>query len=260
MNFYIVNTQAPPVLGLKACLDLDLIKLVLSVNALKDDKSILKDYADVFDGIGLFPGECTIHLQPNATPVVYPPRRIPLALRGRLKEELQNMEKQGVIVKVTEPTDWVNALVVVEKPRTGKLRICLDPRDLNKAIKRPHYPLPTIEDIMPKLTGAKYFSVLDARSGYWAIKLTEESSKLTTFNTILGRYRFRRLPFGIISAQDEFQRKIDETYEGLNGVVAIVDDILVYGRTKKEHDDNLHAMLQRSREKGVKLNQEKSIL
>lgn len=260
MNFYIVNTQAPPVLGLKACLDLDLIKLVLSVNALKEDKSIMEEYPDVFDGIGLFPGECTIHLKPDATPVVYPPRRVPLALRGRLKEELQNMEKQGVIARVTEPTDWVNALVVVEKPRTRKLRICLDPRDLNKAIKRPHYPLPTIEDITPKLMGAKYFSVLDARSGYWAIKLTEESSKLTTFNTIFGRYRFRRLPFGIISAQDEFQRKIDETYEGLNGVVAIVDDILVYGRTKKEHDDNLYAMLQRSREKGVKLNPEKSIV
>lgn len=93
MNFYIVNTQAPPVLGLKACLDLDLIKLVLSVNALKEDKSVMEEYADVFDGIGLFPGECTIHLKPDATPVVYPPRRIPLALRGRLKEELQKYGK-----------------------------------------------------------------------------------------------------------------------------------------------------------------------
>lgn len=93
---------------------------------------------------------------------------------------------QLVIVKVTESTDWANALVVVEKPRTGKLRICLDPRDFNKAIKRPHYPLPTIEDITPKPMGAKHFIALDARSGYWAIKLTEESSKLTTFNTVLG--------------------------------------------------------------------------
>lgn len=79
-------------------------------------------------------------------------------------------------------------------------------------------------------------------------------------STLFGRYRFLRLPFGIILAQDEFQRKIDETYEGLNGVVAIVDDILVYRWTKKEHDDNLHAMLQRLREKGVKLNPEKSIV
>lgn len=151
-------------------------------------------------------------------------------------------------------------MVVAEKPRTGKLRVCLDPRDLNKAINRPHYPLPILEDLTCKLVGAQYFSVLDARSGYWAIKLTEESSKLTTFNTVFGRYRFQRLPFGLISAQDEFQRKIDETYEGLNGVMAIVDDILIFGKTKAEHDENLLAMLQRSRQRGVKLNPEKSVI
>ena len=84
------------------------------------------------------------------------------------------MEQSDIFTKVTEPTDWVNALVLVEKPRTGKLRVCLDPRDLNKAIKRPHYPLPTLDGITHKLAGAHYFSVMDARSGYWAIKLTEE--------------------------------------------------------------------------------------
>ncbi|RXN35723.1 Retrovirus-related Pol poly from transposon [Labeo rohita] len=166
------------------------------------------------------------------------------------------MERQGVIVKVTEPTEWVNSMVVAEKPRTGQLRVCLDPRDLNKAIKRPHYPLPTLEYITSKLAGAQYFSVLDARSGYWAIRLTEESSRLTTF----GHYRFLRLPFGLISAQDEFQRKTDETYEGLNGVMAIVDDILIYGMTKAEHDNNLFVMLERSRERGVKLNPERSVI
>ena len=170
------------------------------------------------------------------------------------------MENTGIIAKVTEPTEWVNALVVVEKAHTGRLRVCLDPKDLNKAIKRPHYPLPTLEDITARLAGARYFSVLDARSGYWAIKLTEESSKLTTFNTPFGRYRFLRLPFGVISAQDEFQRKIDETYQGLTGVVAIVDDILIYGATREERDRNLRAMLQRSHEKGVRLNPEKSII
>uniref|UniRef100_A0A674EBM2 Gypsy retrotransposon integrase-like protein 1 n=1 Tax=Salmo trutta TaxID=8032 RepID=A0A674EBM2_SALTR len=258
LDFYVVDTRAPAVLGLKACLDMDLIKLVLSVTAPVETGNVLEEFADVFTGIGLFPGECTIHLDPDATPVVYPPRKIPLALRARLKKELESMEQSDIVTKVTEPTDWVNALVVVEKPRTGKLRVCLDPRDLNKAIKRPHYPLPTLDGITHKLAGAHYFSVMDARSGYWAIKLTEESSKLTTFNTPFGRYRFRRLPFGIISAQDEFQRKIDEVYEGLDGVVAIVDDILVYGRTKEEHDRNLRAMLQRSRERGVRLNPEKS--
>lgn len=174
LDFYVVDTRAPAVLGLKACLDMDLIKLVLSVTAPVETENVLEEFADVFTGIGLFPGECTIHLDPDATPVVYPPRKIPLALRARLKKELESMEQSDIVTKVTEPTDWVNALVVVEKPRTGKLRVCLDPRDLNKAIKRPHYPLPTLDGITHKLAGAHYFSVMDARSGYWAIKLTEK--------------------------------------------------------------------------------------
>lgn len=141
-------------------------------------------------------------------------------------DELDSMEKNKIISKVTEPTEWVNALVVVKTTKTRKLRVCLDPRPLNKAIQRSHYPLTTLEDVTTKLTGARYFSVLDTKSDYWAIKLSTESFMLTTFNTVFGRYRFLRLPFDIISAQDEFQKCIDETYEGLDGVAAIVDDIL----------------------------------
>ncbi len=119
MTFYVVDTNAPPVLGLKGCIDFGLIKMVLSVTETQTEVPVLEEFADVFKGIGLFPGECTIHLDPHATPVVHPPRRIPLALRSRLKEELENMERQGVIAKVTEPTEWVNSMVVAEKPRTG---------------------------------------------------------------------------------------------------------------------------------------------
>lgn len=259
LKFHVVDTPAPPVLGLKACVDFGLIKFILSVSSTAE-MPVMEEFADVFKGIGLFPGECTIHVEPDAVPVVHPPRRVPIALRDRLREELQSMEKQKIIARVTEPTEWVNSMVAAEKPRTGKLRICLDPRDLNKVIKRPHYPLPTLDDITSRLAGARYFSVMDAKSGYWAIKLTEESSKLTTFNTVFGRYRFLRLPFGLKSAQDEFQRKVNETYEDLQGVMAIVDDILIYGKTEQEHDENLRAMLQRSRERGVKLNPEKSVV
>ena len=161
------------------------------------------------------------------------------------------MEESNVICKVTEPTEWVNVLIVVKKPQTCKLRVCLDPRDLNKAIQRPHYPLTILEEVTKKLAGVKYFSVLEARSGYWAIKCNTQSSLLTTFNTPFGRHRCLRLPFGINSAQDEFQRRVDETYEGLPGVAAIVDDILVFSKTKLEHDvnNNLWAMLSRTRER-----------
>jgi hypothetical protein len=142
----------------------------------------------------------------------------------------------GVTVPIQQPTDWVNSMVIVEKRRNKSLRICLDPRYLNKAIRREHYHMPTLEDVTVKLAGAKYFSVLDAKSGYWQIKLDGESAKLTTFNTPFGRYHFTRLPFGIHSSQDVFQKKVDEIYEGLNGVAAIVDDILVFRKTQEEHD------------------------
>ena len=166
------------------------------------------------------------------------------------------MEQADVITKVTEPSDWVNSIVVVEKPN-GSLRICLDPQDLNRALKRPYYPMRTLEEVASKLTGAKYFSIFDARSGYWSIMLTEESSMLTTFNTPFGRYRFKRLAFGLKTAQDEFQRRIDEVYEDIPGVDSIVDDIIVYGKTIEEHDQNVRNMLQRSRDRGVKLNPDK---
>ncbi|CAC5360616.1 unnamed protein product [Mytilus coruscus] len=118
----------------------------------------------------------------SVNPVINPPRKIPAALREKLKGTLKEMEDKEVIRKVDEPTDWVNSLVVVEKPKTGKLRICLDPRNLNKAIKREHFALPTIEDITTRLTGAKYMSKLDCNNGYWQLRMDKESQLLTTFN------------------------------------------------------------------------------
>ncbi|KAI8506223.1 hypothetical protein Bbelb_156500 [Branchiostoma belcheri] len=260
LEFYIVRADAAPVLSLKACLSLQLIKLVLTVQETQTAQSILEEYKDVFEGIGQLPGEHTIQLDHSVPPKVHPPRRIPVSLRDPLKAELDRMERLGVIRKVDEPTDWVNSLVVVEKPRTGKLRVCLDPRDLNKAIKREHYQLPTLEDITTRLAGSKYFSVVDARSGYWQVKLDEESSKLTTFNTVYGRYCFTRLPFGIHSAQEVFQKQMDKIFQELEGVEVIVDDILVHGRTEEEHNSRFRAMLQRARDKCVKLNPEKVVV
>lgn len=260
-EFFVVRTNSCPILGLDACLSLDLLRLVLSVNstqaqAVMTKESVLSEFKETFRGIGDFPGECTIHLNEDAVPKVHPPRRVPVTIRDKLKIELDKMETLNVITKVTEPTEWVNSLVTVEKSN-GSLRICLDPKDLNEAIKRPHYPMKTLEDVLPELANARYFSKLDAKSGYWALKLDRPSSYLTTFNSPFGRYRFLRLPFGLKSSQDEFQRKIDESLEGLSGVTAIVDDILVYGIDRQDHDRKLRDVLFRCRERGIKLNPDK---
>ena len=109
-----------------------------------------------------------------------------------------------IIEPIEKPTDWVNGLVIVEKPN-GKLRICLDPRPLKNAIKREHRYLPTAEEIFSQMSVACFFSKLDASLGYWQIKVHEESPHLLAFCTPLGRYCFKRLPYGIHSASEVLQ-------------------------------------------------------
>ena len=164
----------------------------------------------------------------DVNPVVHAPRRVPAALRDKLKHELREMVNDDVIAPVSEPTDWVSSLLLVSKP--GKQRICVDPRDLNRAIKREHYQMPAIEEIATRLSRARLFAVVDTTSGFWQVKLDEESSRLTTFNTPFGGYRWKREPFGISSAPEFWQRRMRETIEGLEGTEVIADDFLITGK------------------------------
>ncbi|KAK6171718.1 hypothetical protein SNE40_018156 [Patella caerulea] len=131
---------------------------------------------------------------------------------------------------VDVPTDWISALVVVKKPGTAKLRICINPKPPNSALKRNHYLTVTIEDVLPDLPKARCFSLVDAKNGFWHIQLDEDSSYLTTFDTPWGRYRWLRMPFGLSPVPEEFQRRLDNAISGLDGVRAVHDDILWYRR------------------------------
>ena len=147
--------------------------------------------------------------------------------------------------------------------KSGALRICIDPRPLNKAPKRERYQLPVLDDILPELSKAKLFSTVNLRSGYWHCNLDEESSLLTTFATPFGKYRWRRLPFGLSVSSEIFQKRVNQTLEGLEGVLDITDDILIYGvgNTEEEanldHDRKLLKFLERYHCMGVALNPEK---
>ena len=114
--------------------------------------------------------------------------------------------------KVRPANDWVSNLVVVEK-KDGSLRLCLDPKDLNKAIKREHYKIPTMKEIAAEFAGKTVFSILDLKDGYWQIQLDEDSSLLCTFSTPFGQYRFTRMPFGIKSASEVFQKRNEEAFQ-----------------------------------------------
>lgn len=158
-----------------------------------------------------------------------------------------------MIESVTKPTYWVSSLAYTQKPN-GRWRICLDPKDLDKAIKRSHMPMPTIEKVRHQFEGATVFSTLDARHGYWAIQLDEESSHLTTFNSPFGCYRFKRLPFGLCVSQDVFQQRMNQILEKCSGVIEMVDDIAVVGKTAVEHDANLHNLMRVAEDHGLVLN------
>lgn len=173
LNFYIVDTDQTALLSAEACelLGLLTVNTVNSVDILTKDSyepltrsQLLDDYKDVFEGLGSFPGEYKIETDPSVRPVQHQPRKVHQAMKREIHTKLKDLENRGVIKKVTTPTDWISSMLIVKKP--GKLRICIDPRDLNKAIKRSHYIMPTLEDILPNLANAKVFSVLDAREGF----------------------------------------------------------------------------------------------
>ena len=189
------------------------------------------------------------------------PRKVPVFMKARLKEELDRLVELQVIAPVKEPTDWISSMICVKKP--NKLRICLDPKDLNKAIKRPNYPIPNLDDVLAKLSKAKFFSVVDCKDGFWQVKLTESSSFLTTFCSPFGRFRWLRMPFGISSAPEEFQRRLHEITAGLTGVEVIADDILIYGigdieeQASANHNQNMINLLERAKEINLKFNPKK---
>jgi hypothetical protein len=266
--FQIMDVTNRPLLSSESCLAMKLITVnaqlvnqieVRTIGLTKE--CILKEYDDVFSGLGCLPGSYHLEVDNRVTPVKHQPRRIPEALRLEVKAKIDAMEEARIIEKVTKPSDWISSMVVVKTPK--KLRICLDPSDLNTALKRSHYLLPTVEEILPRLNEAKFFSVLDAKDGFLQIKLDEESSDLTTFWTPFGRYRWLRMPLGICSAPEEYQRRMHEILAGLSGVEVIADDILVFGCGKTDgealldHDSKLTALLKRARSVGLKLNKEK---
>ena len=259
--FYVVETNRAPLLGLKTCSRLNLIRRVDDVSSGDGIRSrVLKEYADVFGEMGTLKRTYHMVMKDDAVPVVAPPRRVPYGLDERVYEELDRMERLGVVEKIpeNEPTEWQNTLVVVEKPN-GKVRLCLDPRHLNKAVKREYFQLPTTESIMAKMHGAKYFSKLDASSGYWQIKVDEETSKRLAFMTPKGRYRFTRLPFGIHSASEVFQSEVAQIIAGMDGVDNSQDDIVIWGKSEKEQEDRLFRVLDRIRKSGMKLNLSKCV-
>lgn len=262
ITFQVIERKATPILGLQDALRLNLIKLDKSVHQVETEQqdtfssNIVGEYADLFeDELGDLPVVYKMRIDPKVTPVIKPARKVPQSMEEKVKTELDNMIEKKVITPEPEPTEWVSQMVAAQK-KNGEIRICLDPRDLNKALQRPHHPMRTVDDVISRMANARVFSTLDAKAGFWQIHLDEASSKRTTFSTPYGRHRFLRLPFGINTAPEVFQRAMEEIFEGYPCAI-IVDDLLIWGTTEEEHDANLRKVLDRARQVGLKLNRKK---
>ena len=168
---------------------------------------------------------------------------------GKHKDELNRMEKLNIIEKISHPTDWVNNSVIVEKSN--------DPKQLNKAIKHHCYQLPIPKEIFSQMAGSKCFTKLDASSGYWQMKINEESSDLLAFNTPFGRYKFLRFPFGIHSASVIFHSGLSQLVQGIKSTASVQDGIIIHAPTFELHNERVRLVLTRVRESGLKLNKQK---
>ncbi|XP_075556551.1 uncharacterized protein LOC142588602 [Dermacentor variabilis] len=183
--FFIVKQAVPVTLSGKVAERLGLIGRINTLDALETNE-IVERFRDVFQGLGEIKDVAYLmERKPEARGVIKAARRIAIAHQERVRAELDRIEPDGVVAKVIEQTSWSSHMVVVVKKE--KVRICLDPSDVNKALVREHYHILTLEDILPRLHGAKFFSTLDASSGFWQIKLDEPSSRLCTMSTPYGR-------------------------------------------------------------------------
>ena len=272
LKFQVIENKCKSLLSAETCETLQLIRLNVSVleslhqmsespmqNPLSRE-DLLSKYHEVFSGLGHI-GDAKNVVDKTVKPVQHFPRRVPLALQKDVKKKILELDEKGIIEKAVEPSEWISSMVIVAKPQ--KIRICLNPKDLNRAVQRPKFQMPTLEELLSELSKARIFSSFDAKDGFYQVSLDDESSKLTTFWTPFGRYRYLRMPFGISLAPEVFENKLQECLADLPGVKVITDDILVVGcgDTDSEalvnHDQSVVRLLERAKQVNLKLNKNK---
>ena len=260
--FYIISGDCDLLLSYDTSVQLELVPEINSVTAKSEISSRKVDYlvkqnSVLFQGIGkLKDREIKLYIDESVQPVAQPHRRIPFHLREKVENELEMLEQLDIIEKVDGPTDWVSPVVMASK-KNDDIRICVDMRKANEAIKRERHITPTIDDIISKLNGAQVFSKLDMNNGFHQLVLTKDSRNITVFSTHAGLRRYKRLNYGISASPEIFQNEIRQTLQGLDGCINISDDIIIFGKSQKERDKNLEAIFERLSQENFTFNRNK---
>lgn len=268
-RLYVMRGQHHNLLSKKACQALKLLIPGNGVYTVEVKPSPIASTPSTPDFLAEFPqlfGEnpgllkippVKIRLKADAQPFcLYTPRKVAHPILPRLKQKLESMDRMGITAPVQGPSEWCAGMVAPLK-KNGEPRICVDLTALNKSVLREIHPMASVDSNLAKLCGGKIFTKLDANAAFWQAPLHESSQDLTTFITPFGRRKFLRLPYGIRSAPEIYQKIVSEMLEGLPGVVIHMDDVLVFGGSVEEHNQRVRAVLQRMLDKGMTLNKEK---
>lgn len=219
-----------------------------SVERRLEDVPIVRDFPEVFpeELPGLPPPrqvEFRIDLVPGAAPVARAPYRLAPSEMKELSEQLQELSEKGFIRPSSSP--W-GAPVLFVKKKDGSFRMCIDYRELNKLTIKNHYPLPRIDDLFDQLQGSSVYSKIDLRSGYHQLRIREEDTQITAFRTRYGHYEFQVMPFGLTNAPAVFMDLMNRVCKPYldKFVIVFIDDILIYSKSKEEHEEHLKIILE----------------
>ena len=247
-----------------ALLNFDLISLMTQATAIHQTTTdvvkndLMEEFAEVFQNeLGVLRGiEATVAVNELAAPRFHKARPVPFMLKEKVERQLQQQVLEGELVPV-DRSDWATPIVVVHK-KDGGIRICDDFKvSINPVLQSQTYTLPTPEEMFSALANGESYTKLDLARAYKQMKVKEECQPLLTINTHRGLYRYTRLPFGITTAPSLWQRAMAQVLSGIPKVAYYIDDILITGRTRAEHIENLRMVLCRLREYGLKLKHSK---
>ena len=260
----IVKGNGQALLGLDwlKCIKLDWhnILTVTKPDSTISDDDVLIQFKEVFeDKVGTVKNvKAGLVLKPDAVPKFCNPRPVPYALKMQVEMEIKRLESEGAWEKITY-SDWATPLVPVMK-ENGRVRLCGDYKvTVNPQLQVAQHPLPNPKDMFAALGGCKLFSKLDLRQAFNQMMMDKRSREICTVNTSLGLYRPKRLPYGIASSPALWQETMDKIFAGIPGVFVFIDDILVAGKDKQEHQARLKLVLSRIQENGIKVQRNKCV-
>ena len=274
VDWHIISGSCEPILAGNAAVELGIIKFTKLADTFhpvrmigiecdplhkESIQSILAQYPQNFTGIGKLKNhQVKLHVDPTVKPIAVPPRNTPYHLQERVKTAIDEMVKQDIIEEhpSDQPAPWTSCAVIVPKP-DGGLRVTLDARNVNKALRSTNLPIPRVEDIKAKMSGAKVFSKLDFKTAFWQIEIEPNSRYLTVFHSNNKLYRYKRLTMGLEPSQGELNNALKLLFSHIAHTHLIHDDIIIAAPTTAEHDEALLQIMITCAKHGLTLNPSK---